>query len=175
MSRKCIDMKKKIVLLVIAILTVCGSMNAIGKNTRLQALVNSYKGREGIEVLNIRRPMLNLLKIAAFYSDGDEDAKAVKEMLKGIKRITIVDYDDAEPQVKSEFSRKVSKILSNEDLLMEAKDDGDHVKIFGILSEDGSILKDFILHNEEDGSLISVIGKIRLDQIDLLMKQADNQ
>lgn len=166
-------MKKKIVLLVIVILTVCSSMNAIGKNTRIHALVNSYKGREGFEVLNIRRPMLNLLKVAAFYSDGDEDSKAVKDMLKGIKRITIVDYEDSEPEVKSEFSRKVSQILSKEDLLMEAKDDGDHVKIFGILSEDGSTLKDFILHEEDGGTLISVIGTIKLEQIDLLMKQAD--
>jgi len=168
-------MKKKIVLLVIAILTVCGSMNAIGKNTRLQALINSYKGQEGVEVLNLRRPMLNLLKVAAFYSEGDEDAKALKEMLKGIKRITIVDYEDSAPEVKSEFSQKVSKILSKEELLMEAKDDGDHVKIFGILSEDGSTIKDIILHEADGGTLISVIGTIRLDQIDLLMKQADNQ
>ena len=168
-------MNKRVILLVLSILTVCGSLNAIGKNTRLNALINSYKGQEGIEVLNIRRPMLNLLKIAAFYSDGDEDAKALNDMLKGIKRITIVDYDDAEPEVKSEFSRKVSRILSNEELLMEAKDDGDHVKIFGILSTDGSTIKDIILHEEDGGTLISVIGTIRLDQIDLLMKQADNQ
>ena len=166
-------MKKKIVLLVIAILTVCGSMNAIGKNTRLQALINSYKGEEGIEVLNIRRPMLNLLKVAAFHSDEDEDTKAFIQMLKGIKRITIVDYDDSSPEIKSEFSSKVSKILSKEDLLMEAKEDGDHVKIFGILSEDGSTIKDIILHETDGGTLISVIGTIRLDQIDLLMKQAD--
>lgn len=166
-------MKKKIVLLVIAILTVCGSMNAIGKNTRLQALINSYKGEEGIEVLNIRRPMLNLLKVAAFHSDEDEDTKAFIQMLKGIKRITIVDYDDSSPEIKSEFSSKLSKILSKEDLLMEAKEDGDHVKIFGILSEDGSTIKDIILHETDGGTLISVIGTIRLDQIDLLMKQAD--
>ena len=165
MSRKCIDMKKKVILLILSILTVCGSMNDIGKNTRLQALVNSYKGREGIEVLNIRRPMLNLLKIAAFYSDGDEDAKAVKEMLKGIKRITIVDYDDAEPQVKSEFSRKVSKILSNEDLLMEAKDDGETMRIYGTFNEKTGKVSDVGIFSPTDGTFIFLVGSFNLEDI----------
>ena len=56
-------------------------------------------------------------------------------------------------------------------MLMEAKSDGETVRIFGGSTKDENFLEDiFILAGD---ALLSIRRTIRVDQIEALMKQAD--
>ena len=56
-------------------------------------------------------------------------------------------------------------------MLMEAKDGGETIRIYGSSSKDENFLEDIVLLAED--TLIFVRGTIRIDQIEALMKQAN--
>ena len=141
------------------------------QDSQLRNLVSSYKGTEGFEIVDIGSIGLSLLKAAAkTAAETEEDREALK-LFDGLKRLTIVDFSDATAELRDKFLRKVNRILKSGEMLMEAKDGGETVRIFGTSSDDGAFLEDVALL--ADDALIFVRGTIRMDQIEALMKQAD--
>ena len=141
------------------------------QDSQLRNLVSSYKGTEGFEIVDIGSIGLSLLKAAAkTAAETEEDREALK-LFDGLKRLTIVDFSDATTELRDKFLRKVNRILKSGEMLMEAKDGGETVRIFGTSSDDGAFLEDVALL--ADDALIFVRGTIRKDQIEALMKQAD--
>ena len=91
-------------------------------------------------------------------------------MFRRLKRLTVVDFSEATPEKREEFLRRLDRILAGEEILMEAKDGGEKVAIYGRSSKDGSRIEDIIIR--ADDALISVRGSIRADQVGSLMKKA---
>lgn len=141
------------------------------QNPELRTLVSSYKGTEGFEVVDLGGVALGLMRAAARAAAETEEDRQALEMLKGIKRLTVVDFSDAPDNAREAFLRKAKRILDAGDLLMEAKDEGETVRIYGSSTKDENLLEDiFILAGD---ALLSIRGTIRVDQIEALMKQAD--
>ena len=162
---------KKLVLLVMMLLSLGAAARAGDQNLQLRDLVSSYKGTDGFEVVDVGGIGLGLLKAAARSAvETEEDRQALK-LFDGLKRLTIVDFSEAAPAIREKFLRKANRILESGDLLMEAKDGGQTVRIFGTSSKGGDLLQDIVIM--ADDALISVRGSIRTDQIEALMKQAD--
>ena len=82
-----------------------------------------------------------------------------------------MDFSEAAPDVKDKFLRKVNRILKGGEMLLEAKDGGETVRIYGTSSRDGSLLEDVALLAGD--ALIFVRGTIRADQVAALIAQAD--
>ena len=140
---------------------------------KLRTLVNDYRNEPGFEIVDLGGLGMGLLRAAAKSSvDSEEDRQAL-EMLRGIKRLTVLDFSDAAEHLKDQFLRKAKRILSDEELLMEAKDGEETVRIYGLTSKDASLLEDIIILAEN--TLISVKGKIRMDQLGELMRTAEAQ
>ena len=140
-------------------------------NRQLRDLVSDYRTTEGFDVVDVGGLGLGLLKAAAkTAAETPEDREALK-LFNGLKRLTIVDFSDAAPEIKEKFLRKAKRILAEGELLLEAKDDDETVRIYGTTSADGTLLKDIALLAGE--ALIFIRGSISTDQIDNLMKQAD--
>ena len=99
-----------------------------------------------------------------------ETSRAALQVFKDIKRLTILDFSDADEARKEKFLRKAKRILADEEMLMEAKDDGETVRIYG-LSNVGDILEDVIILAGD--ALISVHGMIRADLVGELINQAE--
>ena len=78
---------------------------------------------------------------------------------------------DADAAHKEKFLRKAKRILADEEMLMEAKDDGETVRIYGLSNAAGNILEDIIILAGD--ALISVRGKIRADLVGELVNQAE--
>ena len=162
---------KKLLITLLMLLTLGAAARAGEQNPQLRSLVSSYKGTEGFEIVDIGGIGLGLLKAAAkSAAETPEDREALK-LFNGLKRLTIVDFSDAAPETREKFLRKANRILNGGEMLMEAKDGDETVRIFGTSSEDGSLLEDIALLAGD--ALIFVRGSIRADQIGALMKQAD--
>ena len=140
-------------------------------NRQLRNLVSDYRGTQGFDVVDIGTLGLSILKAAArTAAETPEDREALK-LFNSLKRLTIVDFSDAVPDVKDKFLRKANRILQSGEMLLEAKDGGETVRIYGTSSDDGNLLEDVALLAGE--ALIFVRGAIRADQVAALIAQAN--
>ena len=140
-------------------------------NRQLRNLVSDYRGTQGFDVVDIGTLGLSILKAAArTAAETPEDREALK-LFNSLKRLTIVDFSDAAPDVKDKFLRKANRILRSGEMLLEAKDGGETVRIYGTSSDDGNLLEDVALLAGD--ALIFVRGAIRADQVAALIAQAN--
>ena len=107
---------------------------------------------------------ISLIKIGAKHSD-DDDAKAALAAFKGVKRLVVADYEDSEPRVRERFNKKISAALEGCEMLMEAKDEGESIRIYGTPSADGSKINDIVVFSPESGAFICMFGIIDADKI----------
>ena len=138
---------------------------------KLRSLVSSFKGTEGFDIVDLGGPAMLLLKAAARAEVDDPEDRAAMDLFRSLKRLTVVDFSEAAPEKREKFLRKLDRILEGEEVLMEARDGGEKVAIYGLTSKDGSRIDDIIIR--ADDALISVRGSIRTDQIEALMNQAE--
>ena len=163
---------KKILITLMMLLSLGTAALAGDPHTQLRNLVSEYKGTQGFDVVDFGGLGLGLLKAAAkTAAETPEDREALK-LFDGLKRLTIVDFEEAAPEVKEKFLRKANRILNTGEMLLEAKDDGETVRVYGSSSKDGKTLQDIALLAGD--ALIFIRGSIRTDQIEALIDQADN-
>ena len=163
---------KKILITLLMLVSLGTAAWAGEQNNQLRNLVSSYKGTEGFDVVDVGGVGLSLLKAAARTAAETEEDRAALKLFNGLKRLTVVDFSEAAPDVRDKFLRKAKRILNGGEMLMEAKDGGgETVRIYGTSSADGSLLEDIAILAED--ALIFIRGSIRTDQIEALMKQAD--
>ena len=163
---------KKLLITLVMFLSLGTAALAGQQNTKLRNLVSDYRGTQGFDVVDVGGLGLSLLKAAArTAADSPEDREALR-LFNGLKRLTIVDFSDAAPDVREKFLRKANRILKDGEMLLEAKDGGETVRIYGTSSDDGNLLEDVALLAGE--ALIFVRGAIRADQIAALIAQADH-
>ena len=164
---------KKILITLLMILSLGTGAQAgrANQNPQLRNLVTSYKGTEGFEIVDLGGVALSLMKAAARSAAETEEDRQAMALFKGIKRLTVVDFSDASDHAREAFLRKANRILDQGEMLMEAKDGGETIRIYGSSSKDENFLEDIVLLAED--TLIFVRGTIRIDQIEALMKQAN--
>ena len=138
---------------------------------KIRTLVNDFRDQPGFEVVEMGPVALGLIRVAARGEVKNDDDRKALQVFKDIKRLTILDFSDADAAHKEKFLRKARRILADEEMLMEAKDGGETVRIYGLSNAAGDILEDIILLAED--ALISVRGKIRADLIGELINQAE--
>ena len=158
------------------LITLCMALCLVGEawagnpGGKLRSLVSSFKGTEGFDVVDLGGPAMLLVKAAARAEVDDPEDRAAMDLFKGLKRLTVVDFSEAAPEKREKFLRKALRILEGEEILMEVKDAGEKLSIYGTSSKDGSQYHDIILLAED--ALISIKGSIRAEQVSELMKQA---
>lgn len=155
-------MKKEIITLFLALATCLGAW--AGNPAKIESLVGQYKGHLGFEVVTLGRVGMNMLRSAAILSgDLDRDEREALKHLSGIKKIVAVDFDDASFTTRASFTEKLEKILAGMELLVEMRDDGDTVRIYGI--DDGSYIRDCVLYST-DGELLYVQGQFKPEHME---------
>ncbi|MGN1225611.1 MAG: DUF4252 domain-containing protein [Candidatus Cryptobacteroides sp.] len=147
-------------------LILVGAMGLSAKNDidYLTKLSKEYRNKEGFEVVNLSGFSFSVIRALSAFSDADDEFEEALKMLKGVKSMLVVDYEDAKKKDKDAFNAKADAILKDMELLMEAQDEGESVKMYGQISEDGKNLSNFVIYSPEDGALVCFKGKIALDQ-----------
>ena len=154
--------------MVLCLIPTAWAGNPAGK---LRTLVNEFRNEPGFEMVDMGPVALGLIRAAARGEAKTEDDRKALQIFKDIKHLTVLDFSDAEASRKEKFLRKATRVLSDEEVLMEAKDDGETVRVYGMSNATGDILEDIIILAGD--ALISVRGKIRADLIGELVNQAE--
>lgn len=134
---------------------------------RIVSLVSEYRSCEGFEVIRFGGLALTALRQAVRLSDDfdREDTRLALALTKGIRKMVVVDYGDAQDDARRRFTRRLDKLLDGSDLLMEARDGGDSVRIFGVTDGDGSVLRDVVVHAPGSSTLICLFGSLPMETL----------
>lgn len=155
------DMKK--IILTLTLLLSATFLWAGKPINKVQTLVNEYRHNDGFDYVSLGPLALKLVKAVAFHdADMDPEDREILRSFSDIRRLTVLDFEDARDDVKERFVQKVQQALKGMELILEAKDDGDRLSIYGM--DDGEKIHDCILWNPE-GTLICVRGTVTLDKL----------
>ena len=162
-------MKKLLITLltvIFASMCFCTDMKAVTKN-KLMALVQDVKPYDGVELVKVgslgTAAIKALVKLGAVIDD--EDARNALEIIKGLNKVVILDYEDCDDAVKAKITAKAAKALAGSDLLMEVKDGEDHMQMYGVVDGEGSEVRDFVMYDSEGCALICLFGRINLNTV----------
>ena len=162
-------MKKCIILVTLALSLFLSQISfARSKDSdsirRINLLVSEYSMHPDFQVVRVGRLGLAVVR-AALRHDLDEDTVALLKAVRNIKQITIANYEDCPMGVRDSFTSQLGKLLDKEMLLMEAKDSGEMIQIYGEPSESGDELTDLILNVPGDGALICIRGTVPMKEV----------
>lgn len=175
--KKRIVMKKKsgmrkMVVVMLLILASAAVFAKSGENAvrqeKLLELISEYSEKKNFNVIRISSFGASAIKgvlRAASAFDGDKDLKDTLEVIKGIRGGVIVKYGDCSEAVRRGFDRRLGELLENCDVLFEAKDGEDMIRMYGVIDENAEDVKDFILYIPSDAALMCLFGTIKLDAV----------
>ena len=98
-------------------------------------------------------------------AQDDTDARDALQLMRGVRNLAVLDYEGCAPAVREKIVRRLDQALDGSELLMEAKDGGSAMRMFGILDERTDRVRDFVIHAPGDCSLICIFGSIPLDAV----------
>ena len=172
-------MKKIIAMVMLVVMTVgAGISHAAAQKGRLDSsaimkLVDKYKGEDGFETVTFGNLAVGLAKMVANATVQTPEDKAALDMLSGIRKFVAVEYEDASASAKSSFDKEISALLAGTEKIVEVKDGGDSVDIYGTLSKDGDKISDIIIHVPEGSSIVCLFGTLDDKDLGTVMKTAN--
>lgn len=167
-------MKKTIAILCFLVLSLSAMAGKNVSKTQLATLVSEYRQYDGVELVQLGSLATSALKtVIRISAKNDPDAAEALQLLNGIRRLTVFEYEDCSPAVKEKITRKLNRILNGSELLMEAKDGDDSMRMYGVVDEKGDTVRDFILHTPGSCALICIFGKVSMKALSKMMKDND--
>ena len=163
-------MKKTVLLLLLVLIPVLGNAGEQQRkqNAELRTLVNQISASPGSEVVKLGSLSTGLLRRvikAELANTDDPQERELLSSIMGIKRIAVIDYSSCTDALTSKFNRKIEKVLNDDNILIDIKDDEDNMKIYGFISDDGSSVTDFVLHSSTENTLNCLFGTFTLPNL----------
>lgn len=165
-------MKK--ILLIAAILLIlpfsgeCRQKEKAVSSGKITSIITEFRGQEGVETVRLGRIGTAALKGAIRLSASDDpEAREILKSIGGMKSLVVFDFEDASSSVKERIISRLERALEGVELLMEVKDGSDTMQMYGVLSEDGEKISDFIMHSPSDCALICLFGSISTEILSL--------
>lgn len=95
----------------------------------------------------------------------DPEEKAVLDMIKGVNKFVVVNYEDASQTARATFAAKLNGLFGKTEKIIEVKDGEDEVNIYGTSVNGGESIDDIMIYIPSDCALICVLGSISADRI----------
>ena len=154
---------KKILILVVLCMTtieVGHAQESSKVEAKVNELVKKYENVKGVDCMTVGKGIgLSMIKMMFNKQFG-------KQFMKGVTRITIVDYSDASQQTSLDLRKELDAFIPLLDEIKLGKEkefaDNDYIRSFATLLEDNTI-SDFIiaLENKDSKIIMYMGGKIQ--------------
>jgi hypothetical protein len=166
---------KKYLLILLLLLPLTASAARPAKRVsqaELSSIVSEFRHADGVEVVKLGRLATALVRgAAAHIDDEDGEVRELRRALRGIKGVTVMEYGGAAPDVRERLSRRLSRVLDKREVLMEVKDDGEKVQIFGLLDDASGLVQDIIFFAPHECTLACLFGTLPLDFVGKIAAQ----
>ena len=133
---------------------------------QIRSLISECRNIEGADVVQMGRlgtaAVKGAIRLAAL---SDSDARNLCRLTKGIKGISVFDFEGCCDADKNYILTRLDRILAGGEVLMEMRDEGETVTIYGVVDDRGDEIRDFILYAPADCALICLFGSIPTEKI----------
>ena len=138
--------------------------------TEIASIISDFRRYDGVEVVKLGRLATGALKgVVGVAGMSDPDTRELLQMIQGLKGLTILEYEDAPSDIRYRLDRRIERALQKSELLMEAKDDGSLMRMFGVVDDVAGTVRDFVIYVPDSSSLICLFGKMSLDVLQKAM------
>lgn len=164
-------MKRFLIMLILAVLPLTGTAGTGKKAVRREVvtnLISQYRHYDGFEVVRLGPLALSAARSiskVALAAEGDKETLNALKLAGGIRKLAIVEYEDCEENIRNSFNSKLGGILKDAEVLMEVRDEEDTVRMYGVVDDDASSVRDLILFIPEDCTLICLFGTVSMDAV----------
>ena len=157
-------------LLIICILVPClsckGGQGGAARESRISTAVSECRHYEGADYLKLGSLATGALKgVVRLAGAGDSDIKEAVSLLKGIDGLTVFSYDDCSPEDRALIDARLSEALAGSEMLLEASDSGQKLRMYGTYDERTDKVRDFVLFAPSESALICVRGSVSMDTV----------
>lgn len=160
---------KKLIIILLFLLPLATSARPAGRNipkAELSAIISEFRHYDGVEVVRIGRIGTAAIKaLIRTTARQDPEAREALDLVRGVRKLTVLQYEDCDPEVREQLSRRLRRALEGSDLLMEARDSGSSMRIYGVVDDVTGDVSDFVLHAPHDCALIFIAGKVSADTL----------
>ena len=170
---------KKIISIILLIVVMAGTgisqaAAPAGKvdSEAMTALISKYQNKDGFTIMSVGGVALGFIKMLADATAESKEDKEALDILDGIRKFVIVEYADASDEKKAAFDKDLSELLKDADKLIEVKENGDNLDIYGTISKDGKRIQDFIINAQNGHSVICIFGSIKIEDLGGVMDVA---
>ena len=165
----------KRILLIAALLLPLLAPAAFGGNiskNQISTFISECQRYEGVEVVQLGG--LATMALRASLRVAASDDPEVREMLKlitGVKRISVLNYEQCAPDIQDKISRKLNRMLDGSDLLIETRDGNELMQIYGLYDERTEAVRDFVLFSPSDCTLVCLFGSIPMETVSNILNE----
>lgn len=159
---------KRIMIILAASLLMFADVAAAGRGVNtgsVTSLVRTYRLEEGFDVVSVGRLGLGLAKLVANASVETEDEKAALSLIDHLNKIIVVHYEGAQEKKREKFDAELARLLSRAEKILEVKDEGDTVNIYGTSDGTGDDVSDLMIYVPGECTLVCLFGKISAEKI----------
>lgn len=141
---------------------------------QVKTLIAKYRECEGFETVQLGGLATIALRmaIASSASEDEETAKAL-DALKGLKKFSVVNYMECEERVREKVRDDLKRIISDSEMIMEVKSEGESFSMYGIVDETDKTVKDIILFMPDSYTFICCTGSISTEELTTIATESD--
>lgn len=151
---------------------VAGTIKDRIRTAQVKALVAECRSYEGAEVIDAGRLITGAVKGAVrLAAIGDAEAREISKLIKGVRSLSVLDFEDCSPEDKDAIRGRIDRLLGGVEPLMEVRDDGDLLLIYGAVDASAARVRDFIVYSPGDGTLVCLFGKVDVDKVVHIINQ----
>ena len=170
---------KKIISIIMLIVLMAGTgiSNAAAPKGKpdseaMTAIVSKYQGNEGFTIVSFSNVAMGFIKMLANATAQTKEDKEALDILDGIHKFVVVEYAEASDEKKAAFSKDMSALLKDAEKIIEVKENGDNVDIYGTISKDGDRIQDFIINAQNEHAIVCFFGSISIKDLGGVMDMA---
>lgn len=142
--------------------------------TRISTFLSEYRHCEGVEVVRLGRvstaALKGVIRVAA-RKENDPDARDFLKLMRHVKSLYVFEYEGCKPALRDKISRRLNRLLTDSDLLMEANDGGERMQIYGLYDERTEAVRDFVLFSPSDCTLVCLFGSIPMETVSNILNE----
>lgn len=121
---------------------------------------------EGAEVIKLGRAATVALKgVVRIAGIDDPDVREALGLIKNIRGISVLSYDDCSAEDKSSICSKLERALDGSELLIEAKDSDDKVKLYGRMDDDSDVVRDIVVYVPSSCAMVCIAGNVSMETL----------
>lgn len=159
---------KKIILLAALLLPMFAQTLAGGNvpKSKITSFIYDCQRYEGVEVVQLGGLATMALRASLRVAASDDpEVREMMRLITGVKRISVLNYEQCAPDIQDKISRKLNRMLDGSDLLIETRDGNELMQIYGVVDDQNGTVRDFVMHTPSEASLICIFGSIPIDKL----------